>query len=90
MNRVTVAKLRTCLPILVRLAGYPKVDLHGKSKDEAERIIDRLSRTTEMAEVVTGHGQGILKKLVQQLAPVYGYKIMSTAPNFASFVLDFS
>lgn len=90
MKRKHLARLRSCLPLLVRLAGYTKVDLHGKSKEEAEQIIDRLSHTTDMAEVVTGHGQGILKKLVKQLAPVYGYKILSTSGNFASFVLDFS
>jgi hypothetical protein len=85
-----VARLEAYLPVLIRIAGYPKVDLHGKTKEEAERAIDRLSHSTEMAEVVTGHGKGILKDLIRRLAPVYGYRILSVAPNNASFILDFT
>ena len=89
MNSALQNKFAHRIAMRVILA-MPKVDLHGKSKDEAERIIDRLSLTHDVVEVVTGHGKGILKNLLKELQGVYGYKILSTAPNNASFVVDFS
>jgi DNA-nicking Smr family endonuclease len=71
-------------------AATRKVDLHGKSVDEAEKIIDRLSMSHDVVEVVTGHGKGIMKKLLHDLQGVYGYHILSVAPNNASFVVDFT
>lgn len=83
-------ELHDSLPRLVKIARIPKVDLHGKSKDEASQIIDRLSLSGNLVEIVTGHGKGILKALLKELQPLYGYKILSIAPNHASFVVDFS
>lgn len=78
------------MPALIRLAGYPKIDLHGKTRDEAERIIDRLSLSDQIVEIVTGHGRGIMKSVLRELQPVYHYKILGQAPNSASFIVDFT
>jgi len=74
----------------VVFAATRKVDLHGKSVDEAEKIIDSLSLSHDVVEVVTGHGKGIMKKLLHDLQDTYGYHILSVAPNNASFVVDFT
>jgi hypothetical protein len=66
-----------------------KVDLHGKSVQEAEQIIDGLAVKGGLWEVVTGHGTGALKALLKQLQKVYDFKVLMVAPNQASFVLDF-
>lgn len=72
------------------VVAVPKVDLHGMSASEAELAIDRLSRSEDIIEVVTGHGKGVLKKMLSDLAGVYGYKILATHPNNASFIVDFT
>ncbi len=71
-------------------AATRKVDLHGKTVEEAEKIIDSLSMSNDVVEVVTGHGKGIMKKLLHDLEGTYGYHILSVAPNNASFVVDFT
>jgi len=86
----TLEQIKALLPDLIRIAGVKKVDLHGKSVDEAEKIIDRLSLSNDIVEVVTGHGTGRLKKLVKDLQNTYHYKILSTAPNDAAYILDFT
>lgn len=71
-------------------AGTRKVDLHGKTVEEAEKILDKLSLSKDVVEVVTGHGKGVMKKLLHDLQSAYGYHILSVAPNNASFVVDFT
>lgn len=72
------------------MVAVPKVDLHGMTVPQAEIEIDRLARSEDIIEVVTGHGKGILKKLLRDLSDVYGYKIINTHPNNASFIVDFT
>jgi hypothetical protein len=86
MNRSLVAH-RIAMRVMV---AVPKVDLHGMTVPEAELTIDRLSRREDIVEVVTGHGKGVLKKLLKDLSEVYGYKILNTHPNNASFIVDFT
>lgn len=86
MNRHTVA----CRIAVRVITAVPKFDLHGMTIPEAEAKIDELARTEEIVEVVTGHGKGVLKKLLKELASVYGYRIVNTHPNNAAFILDFS
>jgi DNA-nicking Smr family endonuclease len=75
---------------LARSISKERVDLHGKSADEATKIIDRLAVKGGVWEVVTGHGKGVLKKLIRELQKVYHFTILSVAPNDAAFVIDFS
>ena len=78
------------MPSLIRLAGYAKVDLHGKTRDEAERIIDKLSLSNQIVEVVTGHGRGVMKSILKELQPLYSYKILGVTQNNAGFIVDFT
>lgn len=82
--------LLAIMPGLIRLAGYSKVDLHGKTREEAEKIIDKLSLSDQVVEIVTGHGRGVMKSILKELQPVYHYKILGQAPNSASFIVDFT
>ncbi len=67
-----------------------KIDLHGKRRDEAERIIDSLAYQGGSFEVVTGHGSGVMKQMIKELQKVYDYRILSIANNGASVVIDFN
>jgi hypothetical protein len=64
------------------------VDCHGKTVDEFELIIDRLSYTEELAQVITGRGNGVLRGKIFELQKMYRYTLREVAPN--KFVLDFS
>lgn len=71
-------------------SGIHKIDLHRKSVEQVSSLIDKLSTQGSVVELVTGHGVGSLKKVVTGLKNIYGYKILSTSANGASFVIDFS
>jgi dsDNA-specific endonuclease/ATPase MutS2 len=67
-----------------------RYDFHGKTVEQFEQAIDRLSIKGGVVQIVTGHGRGILNEKLYDLIPVYHFKILLVADNDASFTVDFS
>jgi dsDNA-specific endonuclease/ATPase MutS2 len=65
-------------------------DLHGKSVDDLERLVDRLSTTGKVVHIITGSGRGILKDHLMSLKKQYNFKVLLTSKNDAAFTIDFS
>jgi dsDNA-specific endonuclease/ATPase MutS2 len=70
--------------------GGKTYDLHGKSIEDLEKLVDRLSITSEVVHIITGSGRGVLKDHLRLLQKQYGFRILNTSSNDASFVVDFS
>lgn len=69
--------------------GGERYDLHGKTIEDLDRLIDRLYVTDKVVHIVTGSGSGILKARLRELQKVYNFKILITSDNDAAFTVDF-
>jgi dsDNA-specific endonuclease/ATPase MutS2 len=69
--------------------GGEKYDLHGRSIEDLDRLIDRLSMSEKVVHIITGSGSGKLKMRLHQLQKVYKFKILLTSSNDAAFTVDF-
>jgi dsDNA-specific endonuclease/ATPase MutS2 len=67
-----------------------RYDCHGKTVYEFESLIDQLSQSNEIVQIVTGSGKGLLKEKLRELQKLYHFRILQTSHNDASFIVDFT
>ena len=67
-----------------------KIDMHHKSCQDLEKLIDKLSQTDEIITVVTGKGTGALMNKLKDLSRVYNFRLVNPTDNGTEFVCDFS
>lgn len=70
--------------------GGEVYDLHGKTIEDLELLVDRLSTTGKVVHIITGSGRGILKDHLHFLKKRYHFRILLISHNDAAFTVDFT
>jgi len=69
---------------------FKRIDMHRKSCQDLERLIDRLSQTNLIVIIITGKGTGVLRSKLMSLSRVYGFRLVIPTDNGSEYTCDFA
>lgn len=66
-----------------------KYDMHGKTCQDLERLVLKLSNSHDVVIFIVGKGSGALRSKLINLSHLFGFRLVYPTDNGSEFICDF-